>query len=93
MIIKMSSFMSFVYFSCQFVVKDGQDYSVHLMDPDVLVKWESVEQVVSPFLQKGYSFRSRCSKISNANCLLEKGLDKQHRSRLDSIVPHFVISD
>ena len=47
----MSLFLSFVYFSCQFVVKDGQDYSVHLMDPDVLVKWESVEQVVSPFLQ------------------------------------------
>ena len=58
--------MSFVYFSCQFVVKDGQDYSVHLMDPDVLVKWESVEQVVSPFLQKRYAFCGRSSKILNA---------------------------
>ena len=81
MIIKMSCFISFVYFSCQFVVKDGQDYSVHLMDPDVLVKWESVEQVVSPFLQNRYSFCGRCSKIWNANCLSEKGLDKQRRSR------------
>ena len=34
-------------YSCQFVVRDGEDYSVHLMDPDILVKWETVEQVVS----------------------------------------------
>ena len=40
---------SCVHFSCQFVVRDGEDYSVHMMDPDVLVKWEAVEQVVSSF--------------------------------------------
>lgn len=33
--------------SCQFVVKDTGDYAVHLMDPDVLVDWDKVEQVVS----------------------------------------------
>lgn len=35
----------FLQANCQFVVRDGEDYSVHLMDPDILVKWEAVEQV------------------------------------------------
>lgn len=35
----------FLQANCQFVVRDGEDYSVHLMDPDILVKWETVEQV------------------------------------------------
>lgn len=34
-------------FSCQFVVKDSGDYSVQIIDPDVLVSWDAVEQVVS----------------------------------------------
>lgn len=38
---------NFFFFSCQFVVKDTGDYAVHLMDPDVLVDWDKVEQVVS----------------------------------------------
>ena len=32
--------------SCQFVVRTGTDYSLHLSDPDTLVDWEQVEQVV-----------------------------------------------
>ena len=31
--------------SCQFVVKSGSDYSVHLSDPDTIVDWDLVEQV------------------------------------------------
>ena len=33
--------------SCQFVVRDGIDYSVHAADPDTLVDWDLIEQVVS----------------------------------------------
>ena len=33
--------------SCQFVVGESGDYSVNAMDPDVLVDWNLVEQVVS----------------------------------------------
>lgn len=33
--------------SCQFVVCDDQDYTVHFTDPDTLVNWDFVEQVVS----------------------------------------------
>ena len=35
------------YCSCQFVVKYSGDYSVHLADPDLLVEWDLIEQVVS----------------------------------------------
>ena len=31
--------------SCQFVVRQGLDYSKHLKDPDVIVDWDLVEQV------------------------------------------------
>lgn len=34
-------------FSCQFIVREGEDYSVHSADPDRLVDWDLVEQVVS----------------------------------------------
>lgn len=33
--------------SCQFVVKYSGDYSVHLANPDLLVEWDMIEQVVS----------------------------------------------
>lgn len=33
--------------SCQFVVSEDQDYTVHFADPDILVNWDFVEQVVS----------------------------------------------
>lgn len=33
--------------SCQFVVSEDQDYTVHFADPDTLVNWDFVEQVVS----------------------------------------------
>ena len=35
-----------LYFSCQFVVKASEDYTVHLADPDTPVHWEQIEQVV-----------------------------------------------
>lgn len=36
--------------SFQFVVSDSGDYTIHAMDPDVLVEWDFIEQVVSFFL-------------------------------------------
>lgn len=33
--------------SCQFVVTDEQDYQAHFTDPDTLVNWDCVQQVVS----------------------------------------------
>lgn len=33
-------------FSCQFVVKDNADYHAHLADPDTLVDWNLIEQIV-----------------------------------------------
>ena len=33
--------------SCQFVVADRGDYSIHTSDPDLLVDWDSIELVVS----------------------------------------------
>lgn len=35
------------FFSCQFVVRADGEYSVYLADPDALVDWEFVEQIVS----------------------------------------------
>ena len=36
----------FCLVSFQFVVCDSGDYTVHAMDPDVLVEWDLIEQVV-----------------------------------------------
>ena len=36
----------FCLLSFQFVVCDSGDYTVHAMDPDVLVEWDLIEQVV-----------------------------------------------
>lgn len=33
--------------SCQFVVTANGDYSLHLTNPDILVDWKLVEQIVS----------------------------------------------
>ena len=38
---------SFFSCSCQFVVADNGDYSIHTSDPDLLVDWDSIELVVS----------------------------------------------
>lgn len=35
----------FIQANFQFVVRDSGDYAVHAMDPDVLVEWDSIEQV------------------------------------------------
>jgi len=32
--------------NCQFVVRSGPDYSAHLSDPDLVVDWDLIEQVV-----------------------------------------------
>lgn len=39
--------LEFVIFSCQFVVKEDGDYKVNLMDPDLPLKWEQIEEIVS----------------------------------------------
>lgn len=45
-----SSFSNLYFFlsspSCQFVVIDDQDYQGHFTDPDTLVDWDCVQQVV-----------------------------------------------
>ena len=35
--------------SCQFVVSASGDYSMHSGDPDRLVDWDRIEQVVSTY--------------------------------------------
>ena len=35
-----------VYGSCQFVVSASGDYSIHSGDPDRLVEWDRIQQVV-----------------------------------------------
>ena len=37
-------------FSCQFVVRDSGDYSVHITESDLLVEWNNIEQVVGTSL-------------------------------------------
>lgn len=32
---------------CQFVVNSNGNYDVHLIDPDALVQWDLIEEVVS----------------------------------------------
>lgn len=41
------SFIVLLFFSCQFVVSANGNYTVCLNDPDVLVDWNLVEQIVS----------------------------------------------
>lgn len=35
----------FLQANCQFVVKEGEDYSIHLVDPDRLVDWPKIEEI------------------------------------------------
>jgi len=42
-----SSISVWICVSCQFVVRHGYDYAVHAIDPDTLVEWDHIEQVVS----------------------------------------------
>lgn len=37
---------SCVYFSCQFVVKAGGDYTPYFVDPDIPISWDVIEQIV-----------------------------------------------
>lgn len=36
------------FYSCQFVVKEDGDYRANILDPDVPIKWEQIEEIVSP---------------------------------------------
>ena len=36
-------------FSCQFIVKEDGDYGVHTVDPDKLVDWDMIEQIVRKY--------------------------------------------
>jgi len=49
-------------YSCQFVVRHGLDYSIHAADPDTLVQWDSIEQVVRT---------SRAHILVNKLCLFD----------------------
>lgn len=33
--------------SCQFVVLDSADYGAHVRDPDLLVDWDNIQELVS----------------------------------------------
>lgn len=46
-------------FSYQFVVKDDGDYSIHSVDPDVLVDWDAIELIVCVFVNQIHNLRSR----------------------------------
>ncbi|CAF0706252.1 unnamed protein product [Brachionus calyciflorus] len=35
----------FLQANCQFVVKDGGDYTIHMVDPDRLVDWSKIEEI------------------------------------------------
>lgn len=41
----------FIIFSCQFIVREGEDYSICLKNPDALVEWDYIEQIVSTRLR------------------------------------------
>ena len=53
----------FNVFSCQFVVKEDGDYTIHNIDPDKLVEWDSVELIVS--YCQSFSYRSSFSLLIN----------------------------
>lgn len=46
--------------SCQFVVIDDQDYQAHFTDPDTLVSWDCVQQVVSDPIRKDADAQRVC---------------------------------
>ena len=45
---KFNAILPLKSFSCQFLVREDGDYTVHNFDPDVLVHWDNIEQVVNP---------------------------------------------
>ena len=40
----------FVSPSCQFIVQEDADYSLHTVQPDLLVDWKLIEQIVRLFV-------------------------------------------
>lgn len=55
--------MSFIedFFSCQFIVNGSGDYRQYQLNPDALVDWDLVEQVVS--CRDGCSYKHQGSGI------------------------------
>ena len=53
------------------MVSDSGDYEIHAMDPDVLVDWDLIEQVVSSLHQNFYNFflksSDKCKKFIYAD--------------------------
>lgn len=47
------AFLCILCCSCQFVVRKNGDYAIHTVNPDTLVDWDLIEQVV-----RGIKFRN-----------------------------------
>ena len=52
--------------SCQFVVSASGDYSIHSGDPDRLVDWDKIEQVVSVHLLSSRTCLQNCCTLGRA---------------------------
>lgn len=46
------------FFSCQFVVTSSGEYKQYMNNPDALVDWDLIEQVVSFLLMVMYNFKT-----------------------------------
>ncbi|CAF88034.1 unnamed protein product, partial [Tetraodon nigroviridis] len=57
----------FLQANCQFVVNDDQDYKAHFTDPDTLVNWDCVQQVVRTPQTSAWT---RAAKQCSNKCLL-----------------------
>ncbi|NXS01591.1 RNF10 protein, partial [Oxylabes madagascariensis] len=60
----------FLQANCQFVVSEEQDYTVHFADPDTLVNWDFVEQVVSCGEEVGLLLPVTTRELKKSRCLL-----------------------
>lgn len=59
------------FFSCQFVVKEGADYSLYLSNPDELVDWNQIEEIVSifyMFIWNEVELNLNCLDVSEVEC-------------------------
>lgn len=62
--------MIFFVYSCQFVVNSCGDYKQYVNNPDALVNWDFIEQVVSSAIGS-YDL---VSKILSTRCSTSRGL-------------------
>ena len=66
-------------YSCQFIVKEDGDYSLHTVDPDKLVDWDMIEQIV------------RASYINIVVILLHYGFDFVYSiTSIYTSIEHFI---